>query len=288
MTPFMFGPAARRLYGALHPSEAPRVPGRGVVLCAPFGEEASRTHRFFFVLAERLARAGFDVLRFDWYGTGDSAGDDGEGELDGWCADLRAACGELRARCRPGRLTVLGARLGATVAARAAHGASDAPAANGPHGMRDAAAGLADRLLLWDPVIDGAAWLASLRARRVTALETAFSLPNRNWRDEIAGDPMAFIDEAVSFEVSARLRTQLAGITARTLPLPTAIGTVVAAEPHDRPVRQWIDAQCAQGAPVRTLALTPTLGWLDDDGTGQPPVPRHALQNLLAEMEERP
>ena len=276
MTPFMFGPAARRLYGALHPSEAPRVPGRGVVLCAPFGEEASRTHRFFFVLAERLARAGFDVLRFDWYGTGDSAGDDGEGDLDGWSVDLRAACGELRRRSRPGRLTVLGARLGATVAVRAAREANDA------------AASLADRLLLWDPVTDGSTWLASLRTRRVAALETAFSLPNRNWRDAVAGDPMAFIDETVSFEVPARLRAQLVDITARTLRLPAAIGTVVAAEPHDRPMRQWIDAQCAQGASVRTLALTPTLGWLDDDGTGQPPVPRHALQALLAALEERP
>ena len=47
-------------------------------------------------LAKRLSGIGFHVLRFDYYGTGDSAGDADEGDLRQWHDDLSAAVDELK------------------------------------------------------------------------------------------------------------------------------------------------------------------------------------------------
>ena len=74
MTPIQFGPADRRLFGLLQPAQG-NATRTGVVLCNPMGQEAVRVHRMYRVLADRLNRAGLHVLRFDWFGSGDSAGD---------------------------------------------------------------------------------------------------------------------------------------------------------------------------------------------------------------------
>ena len=41
-------------------------------------------------------RNGYHVLRFDYYGHGDSAGRRDEGDLESWCADASVAVDELR------------------------------------------------------------------------------------------------------------------------------------------------------------------------------------------------
>ncbi len=117
MTPFYFGPEERRLFGVLH-----RVPGsgRGVVLVPPFGQEALRSHRTLRILAESWARAGWNALRFDPYGTGDSAGDDLDVTLAGMASDARLAAAELAAATQARQLAVFGMRLGGLVALSAA------------------------------------------------------------------------------------------------------------------------------------------------------------------------
>src|SRR5690349_2644367 len=96
--PLYFEADSRRLFGMFHPRPATAAPRRGVLLCNAFGREAIRAHRVFRVLAERLSRAGCDVLRFDYYATGDSAGDDGEVDFSAWPRDILAAHSELLAR----------------------------------------------------------------------------------------------------------------------------------------------------------------------------------------------
>ncbi|MFS2167878.1 serine aminopeptidase domain-containing protein, partial [Variovorax sp. Varisp62] len=114
--PLMFGPASRQLFGVFHPAEEDRAENTAVLLCPPFGQEGLRTHRFFKVLAERLSRAGIATLRFDFYGSGDSPGDENEGEFDGWRRDLCSAHEELRRRAPGAAIVWVGARLGATLA----------------------------------------------------------------------------------------------------------------------------------------------------------------------------
>ena len=139
--PFFFGGSDRRLFGLYTPAEG-RPANQGVVLCNPWGPEALRAHRSYRILAEALARNGVHVLRFDFFGTGDSGGDGRTGGLDGWIDDAVTAIVELRTLTGARRMGVVGLRLGAAIAVAA--------------GARD---GSVRSVVLWDPVWDGRAWL---------------------------------------------------------------------------------------------------------------------------------
>lgn len=148
MTPFFFGNADRRLYGA-HDAASPGMgPPRAAVLCNPWGIEHIEAHRTIRQLAFDLARAGIHALRFDYYGTGDSGGEIREGEPDGWREDVLAAIEEACEIAGVERVVLIGLRMGASIAAAAA--------ARRPE--------LIESLVLWDP-LDGGDYLAELRAR---------------------------------------------------------------------------------------------------------------------------
>src|SRR4029077_6329596 len=85
---FWFGPPDRRAFGWYHaPLGAPR--DMAVVLCPSLGHESVCTHRAYRPLAEQLATLGFPVLRFDYHGTGDSAGTDRDGDrVPDWLAPI--------------------------------------------------------------------------------------------------------------------------------------------------------------------------------------------------------
>ena len=78
--PLYFGPRQRALFGWLHRPASHERKDIGIVLCSPSGYEAICTHRTYRRLAEDAAAQGFAALRFDYDGTGDSAGDDLERE----------------------------------------------------------------------------------------------------------------------------------------------------------------------------------------------------------------
>jgi pimeloyl-ACP methyl ester carboxylesterase len=148
---FHFGPPGRRLFGAYHAPEGAQAAARGVVICQPHGHEYIRTHRALRNLAVQLARQGHPVLRFDYYGCGDSEGDAADGTADRWTADIALAADELRRTTRVSRILLVGVRLGAALAATAASARTDV-----------------DALVLWDPVIRGGAYadhLVDLHAR---------------------------------------------------------------------------------------------------------------------------
>lgn len=268
MTPMLFGPASRQLFGLFHAPE--REGDTAVLICAPFGQEALRSHRLFRVLADRLARSGVAVLRFDCYGTGDSPGDDTDGDLEGWRRDACAAHEELHRRVAPRRIIWLGARLGATIAVQAA------------------ASGRCDptRLILWDPIIDGARYLNTLRAGHVDALEQSYWVPDRAWRRNLEKDPDAFTDELFGFGVSTALRDQLRALTPQTLRLTALQETVVLASPEDEIAQQWAKAETNRQLPVRMSPFQHSLIWTSDPFHNSAMVPSEALQRLLAQIHE--
>jgi len=143
--PLLFGTRERTLAGVYSPS-AEGLRGRVVVICPPFGGEHIGAYRTGRVLADRLAVQGWDVLRFDYYGTGESAGEGSEVSLAGWVSDARTALEEALDLSGARRATLIGLRLGGLVATEAS------------------SARQVDRLILCDPILDAAAYEAGLAA----------------------------------------------------------------------------------------------------------------------------
>jgi uncharacterized protein len=145
--PFYFGMPLKPLYGCY---DAPRSsPARdcGVVLCYPMGQEYINSHRAFRQLAVRLCHVGFPVLRFDFYGCGDSAGDCEQARIHQWLADVSTAVDEMIERCGFTKICLVGLRLGGTLAM-----------------MAGAKRGDVEGLVLWDAVINGKAYLEEIVA----------------------------------------------------------------------------------------------------------------------------
>lgn len=86
-----------------------------VVLIPPLGHEAFHSHRFYRLLADECQRNGFDVIRFDLPGHGDSTGDLWDPECHtSWLSDINQLIQHYR-QDRP--LIVGGLRFGANLAA---------------------------------------------------------------------------------------------------------------------------------------------------------------------------
>jgi len=267
MTPFFFGPDERQLFGLYQPGQTASRAGVAALLCNPFGQETVRAHRMYRVLADRLSRAGVDVLRFDYFATGDSPGDDDEGEPAGWVDDLVVAHGELLRRSLATRVVWMGARLGATLAAMASTVAPRAP----------------DRLVLWEPIVDGPAYLQELAERHVETLKASFNAPAPWWSSMFDRSSEEIDREGVGFELGASLRSQLAAMKQDVIPTPRA-GRCDLIERGERPnmatlAMRWRGA----GLQLTEITLKHDFDWLAAEALNTALVPTEAVQ-LLSQL----
>jgi exosortase A-associated hydrolase 2 len=158
------------LYGFLHPAEG--GPKRTcVVFVHGAFEERQDAHLVTKNVANSLAARGFNALRFDLYGHGDSAGEFSDATLARWTADTIAAAKWLMHETGCDRVALVGIRLGATVAARAA---SALTAAGTPP----------ERLILWQPVVVGQTYATEL-LRSCLASEMVTQVRARGTREQL-------------------------------------------------------------------------------------------------------
>ncbi len=174
LRPFFF---ADGLFGAYY---APRDAAGGtlpVLVCPPVGHEYVRSYNAIRKLCERLSRGGIPAFKFDYRGLGDSHGLAGEGDVEQWRDDLCAAAAELARLAGKSEITIVGLRLGAALAA----------------GVRIDGATVRN-LILWDPVVDGAGYLATLRRMHEMCLVDTRRFreqqPHRLQDDERLGFPL--------------------------------------------------------------------------------------------------
>lgn len=141
--PLFFGTPESSLYGVLHSPETvtEKLP---IVICQPTGHEYMRTHRSLRILATELARRGYPVLRFDYFGCGDSDGILSHATIERWHDDIREAARFAMETCSKPGIHLLGVRLGGSLAIGADIQTSK-------------------KTILWDPVTDGEEHLTTLR-----------------------------------------------------------------------------------------------------------------------------
>jgi len=114
------GSRADTFFAILNPA-ARRPTQSAVLICPPFGWEEICSYRSRRLWARRLAMAGHPVLRFDWPGSGDSAGGpDDPDRLDAWTGAVFQASDWLSEAAGEAPITAIGIGLGGIIACRAA------------------------------------------------------------------------------------------------------------------------------------------------------------------------
>ncbi len=236
-----------------------------MLLCNPFGEEASRAHRSYRVLATQLERAGYASLRFDYSGTGDSLGEGSAATVDAWIADIATAAERLQAASGAMRVAVVGLRLGATLAMLAA--------ARGALRPR--------HLVLWDPVVDGAGYLRELVAQHRAYMRFEMG---EQWTDRlrITGDIPA---EALGAPIGAVLGAGLAAIDlAAGLPGGPMAEQVTVITTRMTPALERL--RPALPASARWLELAESAAWNSDAALNAMTVPMDIVRAIVARIEE--
>jgi pimeloyl-ACP methyl ester carboxylesterase len=257
MQPFYFGSSQQQLFGVYHAPARGGARNAGVVLCHPLGHEYLRAHRAFRNLAVALAEQGFHVLRFDYFGSGDSGGEGEDTSLDRCIADLGIAIDELKDMSGVSKVSLIGLRLGATFAALAARKRLDI-----------------DRLVLWDPVLDGRRYLAELASLQRAWLEDRMG--SRARRPDGAG-------EMLGFPVTSAARDQLAA--AAVLPLHAVKAKALSLFVSDDPPYQLLRRELDGAGRPYTYALVPGAGdWDRGDLVHETLLPHAMVRAIAAAM----
>ena len=258
--PYRFGPPGRQLL-ALHHSPSGEDRAHGVLLCNPFGQEAIRAHRLLRVVAGRLARAGFHVLRFDYFGTGDSDGDDESVTLAGWVEDVLAASAHLERVSGASRVSWAGLGLGASAALLA--GSRRPPS----------------RILAWDPVAVGADYVAGLADAHVAAL--AVELPGTP--RPATGMGQGF--EILGFPVAPALEAELQALRPDSFSQCRARHVDLVLSPAATHAEALEAALRAGGAQVTLHRIQSRVTWASDEAMNSAIVPADGMDAVMAALE---
>ena len=253
----------RQLFGALHQPQRLRPRSTAVLLCNPFGEEASRAHRTYRVLATQLERAGYAALRFDYSGTGDSVGDSGAATVDAWVGDVASAAERLRTASGVARVTIVGLRFGATLAMLASARGEPRPR----------------HLVLWDPVVEGVAYLRELVAQHRAYMRAEIG---NGWQDRLQISADGTPAEALGAPIGAVLGAQIAAIDLAAVAPGADQVTVITTRvtPEIERLRLHLPAS------TRWLELAESPAWNSDAALNAMTVPMDVVQAVVARIEE--
>jgi pimeloyl-ACP methyl ester carboxylesterase len=199
-----------------------------VLMMGPIGLERTHAYLVWARAARAFALEGFEAMRFDYRGLGESGGHFEEATFDTWLDDARE-CFDYLAEKRPGRIALLGLRAGALVASRLFETRGDA-------------------LLVWEPPSNGKAHLLEILRRKLAA-DYAEGGTSRKTRDDYVRE----MNDGSVVEVEGYPWT-------RSL-LESALRTKFVM-PRDRPARAiWTDGREREGHVSVRIQRPPF--WLD-------------------------
>ncbi|WP_457021361.1 amino acid adenylation domain-containing protein [Luteimonas sp. A611] len=228
---FHFGPDARRLFGMRHGALASQAGRKPLLVPSPLLQEGVVCQRALWMLCEGIAARGGQAMRFDWYGSGESAGDALDVEWSGMQDDLHQAIRRLDGAGAGVRILAFRSACLPVLATAAAQ------------------ARPVD-LVLWDPVLRGGAMLDEWKRQHRVQLTAA----GRYLRE---GRAVARADELHGFDVSPALLDAIAGLDFRTLALPAGSRVKVLEWAGDAPdTDALVEALQGAGVTVERVALT--------------------------------
>ena len=251
-TAFYFESGGQSLFAWLHLARDIESE-HGALICPPLGHEQVHSHRTLRHLADRLAAQGFAVMRFDYHGTGDSDGTEYDPQrLATWQANVNDAVEWLRSRAGCRKISLVGLRLGATLAALYAE----------QHEV--------DNLVLWAPIVKGRRYVRELTALGQTAQHSA-------------GEAAAGI-EAVGFVYAHETAAELSQIDllSRSMRCKQVLIASNANAPGDASL---LDHLLKQGVAVESMALSGYEGMMAEPHDTE--VPHAAVQSIVSWMKAK-
>jgi pimeloyl-ACP methyl ester carboxylesterase len=246
VSPFYFGTTERRLFGIYTPARTAGANARAIVLCHPWGQEYLGAHRSMRALGSMLSAAGFHVLRFDYFGTGDSAGEMRQADLAGWKEDIGMAIEELKDTTGATKVGIAGLRVGATLAAEVA-----------ARRAREV-----DALALWDPIARGTAYVEELMR---------------------IGSPMLGAEREVGgFPLTQEMAAELRAIDLTSAEPAVAARTLVVLSGEGESCEAFRAAVAARfRGPLEVDAIAAPPAWVENVSFGTGAVPIKVLQRMV-------
>jgi uncharacterized protein len=258
MKPLYFGSSDAHLYGVYHPPlSTPRK--TAVLLLYPGFHEYSAYHWDFRRLCGLLNQKGFPVFRFDYFGTGDSAGTTSEATLARYVESARTAADELLEQSGARKITLLGCRLGAAAGYLACL-----------EGLRAA------ELVMWEPVLSGKEYLRQLS----------------HWDDKRMSQLLHFTrqwgrgGDVLGHAVSESVRAQLLALDLRSADVPKGTRITLVSSEEDGFQREFEQNLRAKGGSFTRIA-SPVPGPRDTDPPSDEAQNAGALLGVLADHVAR-
>jgi uncharacterized protein len=258
MTPMIFGSRDRRLFGVFEPARASGSRPRAAVLCHAWGQEYLRSHRAMRRLGNMLSLSGWNVMRFDYFGTGDSGGDMRDADLAGWESDIETAVEEVCDTSGTTDVALVGLRLGGTLACRLA-----------------ARSEQVNSVVLWDPVINGDVFLDELwkLERQISGARPVARKPDLGGGHDILGFPL-----------TATMKGELQAINLNSDMAPPRIKvlTLISESPRvDAGTNGSNAAPSRIDGPFPSEVIPSAPAWLEDRHTGAGAIPVKMLQRIV-------
>lgn len=122
-----------------------------VLICPPVGHEFVNSYRGLRHLADGFAEKGITTFRMEYQGVGDSSGLDTDPDrLQKWVSSIERAANFLKEKCEIKKISLLGLRMGATLASIASNKIE------------------IENLICWVPVVEGKRYIREILALQKT------------------------------------------------------------------------------------------------------------------------
>jgi len=266
---FFFQGQSGKLFGVIHSPRRDNDTKIGVVFCAPMAEEKHESYPTFVHFARKLSEKGFWVLRFDYFGTGDSEGEWEQATLHSRINDTLAAIEQLQSQGLT-EVGLLGLRFGGTIACLAASNDES----------------IVSFLILWDPIVNGKGYLLNW-LRTYLVMEFVLHRQIQKTRDQIVEDILA--GKKVNVEgylLGKEFFTEVVQVDLRAYPQafarPTLLVQLSPRSRTDYDLRHPLVQQISSGSDLSTVAHVPCHSFWQEPLRKVNPLPSHLFTTTIS------